>query len=89
MKNINNKYFEIFIEKKNYIERNFSKVEIAFSICKNPCSDLIIQKLTELGIDSIQPIISKNSIFNQKKLDIEKKIFHWKQNQITLNHQNF
>ena len=88
VKNINSKYFEIFIEKKNYIERNFSKVEIAFSICKNPCSDLIIQKLTELGIDSIQPIISKNSIFNQKKLDIEKKISHWKNISISASEQS-
>ena len=53
-------------------------IEIAFSLCKNPCSDLIIQKLTELGIQSIQPLISKNSIFFGRKIDLEKKIAHWR-----------
>ena len=67
VKGVTNKSYEIFIEKKIFHEKKNSNIEIAFSVCKNPCSDLIVQKLTELGIDSIQPIISKNSIFNQKK----------------------
>ena len=78
VKNIKSKDFEIYIEKKVFIEKRDSDIEIAFSICKNPCSDLIIQKLTELGIDSVQPIISRNSIFNQRKIDSEKKVNHWK-----------
>jgi 16S rRNA (uracil1498-N3)-methyltransferase len=78
VKKITNKDFEIYIDKKVFIEKKDSEIEIAFSVCKNPCSDLIIQKLTELGIDSIQPIISKNSLFNQKKIDSEKKTNHWK-----------
>lgn len=77
VQNISKKHFEIYIESKVFFEKDIYTTEIAFSICKNPCSDFIIKKLTELGITSIQPLISKNSIFN-KKLDFEKKISYWK-----------
>ena len=88
VKGITNKSYEIFIEKKIFHEKKNSNIEIAFSVCKNPCSDLIVQKLTELGIDSIQPIISKNSIFNQKKIDSEKKLSHWKNISISSSEQS-
>ena len=78
IKKITNKYFEIYLEKKHFTGTKSQNIELAFSVCKNPCSDLIVQKLTELGIESIQPIISKNSIFNQKKIDSKKKITHWR-----------
>ena len=74
VKNISKKHCEICIESKKFFEKDIYTTEIAFSICKNPCSDFIIKKLTELGITSIQPLISKNSIFN-KKLDFEKKYY--------------
>jgi len=88
IKDINNKNFEIYIEKKIFQEKKEFEVEIAFSICKNPCSDLIIQKLTELGIDSVQPVISKNSIFNQKKIDFKKKLKHWESISISSSEQS-
>ena len=75
---ISSKHFDINIEKEIYEEQQNLPIEIAFSLCKNPCSDLIIQKLTELGIQAIQPLISKNSIFFGRKIDSEKKITHWK-----------
>ncbi len=78
IKNITKNTLEIFIEKKIFIEQVKSNIEVAFSICKNPCSDFIVQKLTELGVDKIQPLISENSIFNNKKLNKEKKNNHWK-----------
>ena len=88
VKNIGNKSYDIFIEKKIFYEKSKSNIEVAFSVCKNPCSDLIIQKLTELGIDAIQPIISKNSIFNQKKIDSKKKLLHWKNISISSSEQS-
>ena len=88
VKGVTNKSYEIFIEKKIFHEKKDSNIEIAFSVCKNPCSDLIVQKLTELGVDSIQPIISKNSIFNQKKIDSEKKLSHWKNISISSSEQS-
>jgi len=78
IKNITKNTFEVFIEKKIFYENAKSNFEVAFSVCKNSCSDLIVQKLTELGVDKIQPLISENSIFNNKKLDKEKKNSHWK-----------
>ena len=47
-----------------------------------------MQKLTELGINSIQPLISKNSIFNQKKIDLDKKLKHWKSISISSSEQS-
>ncbi|MEL0102785.1 MAG: RsmE family RNA methyltransferase [Gammaproteobacteria bacterium] len=88
VKDFNNKNFEIYIEQKIFKEKNKNKVEIAFSICKNPCSDLIVQKLTELGVDSIQPVLSKNSIFNQKKIDFDKKLKHWESISISSSEQS-
>tara|TARA_B100001094_G_C18115581_1_gene763781 strand:+ start:241 stop:978 length:738 start_codon:yes stop_codon:yes gene_type:complete len=88
VKNITSKSYDIFIEKKTFHEKTNSHIEIAFSVCKNPCSDMIIQKLTELGIDSIQPIISTNSIFNQKKINSEKKISHWKNISVSSSEQS-
>ena len=88
IKKINNKYFEIYLEKKCFVDANGQDIEIAFSVCKNPCSDLIVQKLTELGVGSIQPIISKNSIFNQKKIDSKKKTTHWKNISISSSEQS-
>ena len=88
IKKITNKYFEIYLEKKCFIDAKGQDIEIAFSVCKNPCSDLIAQKLTELGVGSIQPIISKNSIFNQKKIDSKKKTTHWKNISISSSEQS-
>ena len=88
VKKITKKNFEIHLDKKYFIEKKIHNTELAFSICKNPCADLIVQKLTELGIQSIQPIISKNSIFNQKKIDSVKKIQHWKNISISSSEQS-
>ena len=63
-------------------------MEVAFSICKNPCSDLIIQKLTELGVKSVQPLISTNSIFSKRKIDYDKKKLHWKNISISASEQS-
>ena len=88
IKKITNKHFEIYLKKKCFIDVKGQNIEIAFSVCKNPCSDLIVQKLTELGVGSIQPIISRNSIFNQKKLDSKKKTSHWKNISISSSEQS-
>jgi len=88
VQSITKKQFEIYLESKVFFEKDIYTTEIAFSICKNPCSDFIIKKLTELGITSIQPLISKNSIFNKKKLDFEKKISYWKNISISSSEQS-
>ena len=88
IKNIADKCFEVHLEKKFFSEKEDYITEVAFSICKNPCSHIIIKKLTELGITSFQPIISKFSIFNKKKLDLEKKLKHWRNISISSSEQS-
>ena len=43
-------------------EANQRSLTVAFSVTKNDKPDLVIQKLTELGIDHIVPIITERSI---------------------------
>jgi 16S rRNA (uracil1498-N3)-methyltransferase len=43
-------------------ETNPRSLTVAFSVTKNDKPDLVIQKLTELGIDHIVPIITERSI---------------------------
>ncbi len=88
VKSASNKFIEIYLEKKIFFEKQIFNTEIAFSVCKSPCSDLIIKKLTELGVCSFQPLISKNSIFNKKKIDLEKKIKHWENISISSSEQS-
>ena len=45
-----------------HIETNLRSLTVAFSVTKNDKPDLVIQKLTELGIDHIVPIITERSI---------------------------
>ena len=45
-----------------HIETNLRPLTVAFSVTKNDKPDLVIQKLTELGIDHIVPIITERSI---------------------------
>jgi len=45
-----------------HIETNPRALTVAFSVTKNDKPDLVIQKLTELGIDHIVPIITERSI---------------------------
>ncbi len=44
------------------IETNLRSLTVAFSVTKNDKPDLVIQKLTELGVDHIVPIITERSI---------------------------
>ena len=45
-----------------HIETNLRSLTVAFSVTKSDKPDLVIQKLTELGIDHIVPIITERSI---------------------------
>jgi 16S rRNA (uracil1498-N3)-methyltransferase len=45
-----------------HIETNLRSLTVAFSVTKNDKPDLVIQKLTELGVDHIVPIITERSI---------------------------
>lgn len=55
------------------------QITLIQSLSSNEKMDWIIQKTTELGIFSIQPILSERSIIKLNQNRIEKKLSHWQQ----------
>jgi len=47
-------------------------------ICRNQRMDLLIQKSTELGVQSIHPIIADRSVIRLTDERVEKKLAHWR-----------
>lgn len=74
---IDKKRIKIKIEDK--LSRNVKSLNltIIFSILKGDKNDFLIQKCTELGVDSFIPVISENTIINIKD-NKEKRIKRWK-----------
>ncbi|MEI7474334.1 MAG: RsmE family RNA methyltransferase [bacterium] len=76
---INKTLVELKVISKNKIKRTLNtRITLIQSILKGQKQDLIIQKATELGVDKIIPIISKNTVvklFSDK--DKEQKIERW------------
>jgi 16S rRNA (uracil1498-N3)-methyltransferase len=68
-----------------------SKLNITFvqSISKGERMDYTIQKATELGINTIQPITSEFGEVKLKDKRLEKKIKHWKNISISACEQSF
>lgn len=46
-------------------------------ICRNHRMDLLIQKSTELGVQSIRPIMAERSVIRINDERAEKKLLHW------------
>jgi 16S rRNA (uracil1498-N3)-methyltransferase len=83
---------KIYISKVLFIDKNNIKMQIdkiccdaysskirldmGISLIKNDKMDMVIQKLTELGVDSIIPIITERVIINLKEKE-EKKLEKW------------
>ena len=53
-------------------------VSLLQGICRNQRMDLLIQKSTELGIQSIQPILTERSVIRLTGERAEKKLAHWR-----------
>jgi len=74
MTNISSKNIELsFVEKNKNIIKN-KKLNLIFSIIKKQNSELLIQKCTEIGISSFQPIISERTEKKNFDIDRAKKI---------------
>ncbi len=74
---IDNKKCEIKVNHTKFVPPNPYTSQITFSICKSNSADILIQKITELGVDIIQPIISENSIYTEKNINEKNKLSHW------------
>lgn len=53
-------------------DRNATELTVAFSLVKGERSELVVQKLTELGIDRIAPIVTERCVVRWDKAKIEK-----------------
>ncbi|RJQ33082.1 MAG: 16S rRNA (uracil(1498)-N(3))-methyltransferase [Actinobacteria bacterium] len=69
-----NKIVELEIEKKEEYKHPF-ELDVFIGLAKGSKMDLIVRQLTELGVASINPFISKRTI--AKTSDTSKKIKRW------------
>lgn len=53
-------------------------VSLLQGICRNQRMDLLIQKSTELGVESILPILAERSVVKLTGERVEKKLAHWR-----------
>lgn len=53
-------------------------IELALALIKPDKMDFAIQKAVELGVYSIQPIISQRTVIHIKNTRLEKKLSHWR-----------
>ena len=69
---------EILSKEKNSNESPIS-INLFQSISSNEKMDMVIQKATELGVSSIQPIFSSRSTIKLSLDRIKKRLIHWRQ----------
>ena len=74
-KNIN---IEILFKEKNNNESPIN-INLFQSISSNEKMDMVIQKATELGVNSIQPIFSSRSTIKLSLDRTKKRLMHWRQ----------
>ena len=69
---------EILSKEKNNNESPIS-INLFQSISSNEKMDMVIQKATELGVNTIQPIFSSRSTIKLSLDRIKKRLIHWRQ----------
>ena len=69
---------EILSKEKNNNESPIN-INLFQSISSNEKMDMVIQKATELGVSSIQPIFTSRSTVKLSLDRIKKKLIHWRQ----------
>ena len=69
---------EILSKEKNNSESPIN-INLFQSISSNEKMDMVIQKATELGVSSIQPIITSRSTIKLSLDRTKKRVIHWKQ----------
>ncbi|MFY8043752.1 MAG: 16S rRNA (uracil(1498)-N(3))-methyltransferase, partial [Rhodoferax sp.] len=71
---------EVAVEVKNHtaVEREAARpVHLALSMPANDRMDWLVEKATELGVVSIQPLMSERSVLRLSGDRADKKIAHW------------
>lgn len=70
---------KILIEKELPVkEEKMPKITLLIPLLKEQKMDLILQKATELGVDTIIPILTERSIIKAKEDKMDKKIERWR-----------
>ena len=69
---------EILSKEKNNSESSIN-INLFQSISSNEKMDMVIQKATELGVSSIQPIFTSRSTIKLSLDRTKKRLIHWKQ----------
>ncbi|MDC1100848.1 16S rRNA (uracil(1498)-N(3))-methyltransferase [Methylophilaceae bacterium] len=69
---------EILSKEKNNSESSIN-INLFQSISSNEKMDMVIQKATELGVSSIQPIFTSRSTIKLSLDRTKKRVIHWKQ----------
>lgn len=70
--NINKKYLRLNIKNVEYKKKSDRKIACAFSLLKNKNDLLIIEKLTELGVNEFFPMQTRYSVRQSKETTNEK-----------------
>jgi len=87
---VNKKNLEIcLIESIQTIDSSKLNITLVQSLSKGERMDYTVQKATELGISSIQPITSEYCEVKLKGPRLEKKLTHWKNISISACEQSF
>ena len=73
---------EILSKEKNNSESSIN-INLFQSISSNEKMDMVIQKATELGVSSIQPIFTSRSTIKLSLDRTKKRVIHWKQDSIS------
>ena len=71
-------HIEILSKEKNNNESPIN-INLFQSISSNEKMDMVIQKATELGVSSIQPIFTSRSTIKLSLARTKKRVIHWKQ----------
>ena len=69
---------EILSKEKNNSESSIN-INLFQSISSNEKMDMVIQKATELGVNSIQPVFTSRSTIKLSLDRTKKRLIHWKQ----------
>ncbi|MCK9329342.1 MAG: 16S rRNA (uracil(1498)-N(3))-methyltransferase [Candidatus Cloacimonetes bacterium] len=70
--NINKKYLRLNIKNVEYKKKSARKIACAFSLLKNKNDLLVIEKLTELGVNEFFPMQTRYSVRQSKETTNEK-----------------
>jgi len=79
---------EVEIEKKEFKEKHATSFSVAVAIPKNVKMDYIVEKLTELGVDTIMPMLTERTIVKLDEKAKLEKVERWRKITISASEQS-